>query len=192
MDLSYLSRLSVALRQRDACDSLADSMSSTQLTSKRWLVQTLQKYAPQAPRILILGGWFGTYTVPLLQEIIKPQSITLNDIDNRALEIAKELHPGIEISGFDVETSIDQIHHMDVDIIINTSCEHMVDMSTVTNHNENCIFALQSCDNANDPGHINVPKDSTEFLHSTGINRVFFSGRLNLGHKNRFMVIGQK
>ena len=167
-------------------------MSLTQYSSKKWLVDTLRKYVKPDSRVIILGGWFGTYTVPMLKETIKPASIILNDVDNNVLEAAQDIHPDVKIACFDVGLCLDHIHNMDVDVIINTSCEHMLDMKYVTNKNPDCIFAFQSCDNANDPGHINVPENTTEFFNKTGIKTVLFAGRQGLGHKNRFMIIGQK
>ncbi len=77
------------------------------------------------------------------------------------------------------------------DVIINTSCEHMGDMKNVV-VNKRTLFVLQTCNNKNDPGHVNVSKTTEEFVEKAGLERVIFRGRLDLGHKSRFMVIGWK
>lgn len=193
MDFQYLTRLSDSMRSGIDIDHLADSLSATQYRSKKWLVDELTHIntTPQ-PKVLIIGGWYGSYLVPMLYEAINPSQILFNDVDETVVKAASILHPQINTLCFNVEQNTARIHEMDVDVIINTSCEHMFDMSNVTNKNKHCLFVLQSCDNANDPGHINVATNTNHFLQQTGLIDVKFKGRLALGHKNRFMVMGLK
>ena len=58
--------------------------------------------------------------------------------------------------------------------------------------NPECLYVLQTCDNRNDPGHVNTSQSTDEFVKKTGLSNILFRGRLSLGHKNRFMVIGNK
>ena len=43
-----------------------DSMNASQLESKLWLVQTLEKFDVQPKRVALLAGWFAQYIVPLM------------------------------------------------------------------------------------------------------------------------------
>lgn len=194
MKITYLNKISDVLREGvstglDVFD-FANSLSSTQYRSKLWLVETLraEKFKSN-PKILILGGWYGSYLVPLLFEQIKPAHIFFNDVDNKCLEIAKKLHGFSNISYhcFDATTSTTRFNP---DIVINTSCEHMDSYTCMITQNPNSLFALQTCDNKNDPGHINTSISTEDFMNKLGLSTILYSGRTSLGHKNRFMVIG--
>ena len=43
-----------------------DSMNASQLESKLWLVETLEKFDVQPKRVALLAGWFAQYIVPLM------------------------------------------------------------------------------------------------------------------------------
>ena len=189
----YLTLLSNALRSGGDVDDIANSFNSTQYKSKKWLVDNLVgKEFPSNPTILILGGWYGSFLIPFLQEAIAPSHIHHNDVDSSILKTAKILHQqsdNISFLNFDVSQCTEKFH---VDIMINTSCEHM---NTTGDHlisNPKCLYVLQTCDNQDDPGHINTSQNTNEFVEKTGLTSIIFRGRLSLGHKNRFMVIGRK
>ena len=193
MMYEYLTLLSVALRQGGDVDDIANSLSITQYKSKKWLVDTLSKYQiPPNPTILILGGWYGSYLIPFLQDSIAPSHIHHNDLDSSILKTAEIMHQrsnNITFHNFDVNTCIEKFR---VDILINTSCEHMHSVGDHLIDNPNCLYVLQTCDNQDDPGHINISQNTDEFVEKTGLTSITFRGRLSLGHKNRFMVIGRK
>lgn len=187
----YLTLLSSALRLGKDADDIANSFSSTQYKSKKWLVDVLAKQSfISNPNVLILGGWYGSYLIPLLQETINPSHIYHNDLDSSVLETAKILHQqstNLSFHNFDVTKHQEKFH---VDIMINTSCEHM---DIIGNHlvdNPKCLYVLQTCDNSDDPGHINTSQNTDEFIEKVGLASVYFRGRLSLGRKNRFMVVG--
>ena len=189
--LEYLTKVSSLLQTYpDYADDILNSFSHTQYVSKKWLVDKLEPYVPkQRPiDILIIGGWYGSYLVPLL----KQHNITLTDIDNDTVERSKFLHqltPNVEFAVLDAENPTTTFN---VDICINTSCEHMNTIGDGLIRNPNCLYVLQSCDNTDDPGHINVPTSTDDFVSRIGLTDILFRGRLDLGHKNRFMVIGRK
>ena len=190
----HLSSLSFITRQNfERADDILNSFSDTQLKSKQWLVSTLKDYNTNvAPKILILGGWYGSFLVPMLNEHLKPKQIILSDIDPQTVKIASQLHSKTNnVSCIELDAD-DPSTFFNCDILINTSCEHMNTIGSQSVANPNCLYVLQSCDNTNDPGHINTPIDTNDFTLSTGLSQIIFKGRLNLGHKNRFMVIGYK
>lgn len=195
MDIQYLTKISNVIREGvsaglDVFD-FANSFSKTQLESKMWLVKTLseQNYT-KSPSILILGGWYGSYLVPLLNEYIKPSHIYFNDVDKRCLIIATQLHTQKNIS-FHHFDATEEYTHFNADIVINTSCEHMSWYKEMLKEGSDTLFVLQSCDEENDPGHVNVSHSTDEFVNKLKLSRVFFKARKSLGHKNRFMVIGK-
>lgn len=189
---TYLTNISSILSSDIEVKDFADSLSRTQHTSKKWLVDTLvAQQFKQNPTILILGGWYGSYLIPMLIDSLKPSKIHFNDINQKCLEVAQKLHRSsiLEYHCFD---ATNQMLECNADIVINTSCEHMQTYHKMLNSNKGCLFVLQTCDNQNDPGHVNVSASTEEFKEKLGLSRVFFAGRRALGHKNRFMVIGQK
>jgi hypothetical protein len=171
---------------------IADSMGNTQYVSKSWLVKQMGNWVlDESPEILIIGGWYGTYLVPMLQESFPGCKITLTDKDPLTVEIASELHKKtdncvVELLDVDAPTK-----DYTVDVMINTSCEHMKKTGhRVITNNATCLYVLQSCDNTDDPGHINTPKDTLDFQTKCNLTTELYCGRIDLGHKNRFMMIG--
>jgi hypothetical protein len=188
----YLMNVSSILRSTTDSQDFADSLSRTQFESKKWLVDTLVKYNNvDNPSVLILGGWYGSYLVPMLYETIKPSKIYFNDISEKCLVVAKKLHPYPNISFHQFDATA-PYQRFDADIVINTSCEHMSDYTEMLKEGPRCYYVLQTCDNKNDPGHINTSSSTEDFLRKLNLSGLRFAGRRNLGHKNRYMVIGQK
>lgn len=175
----------------------ATSITPNQFNSKRWLIRELAKHSDlfgSNPRVMILGAWYGSFLIPMVREQFNPKSIIVNDLNPEVLECGRVLHNDdiCSYECFDVEQSLDYLKKVSVDVLINTSCEHMFDMRNVVTASSNTVYALQSCDNKNDPGHINTAATTEEFVKQTGITNVLYKGRLSLSNKTRFMVIGTK
>lgn len=193
MDYKHLTKISQVLRNGVDVMDFADSMSPTQYESKKWLVDTLQQYyTKQQQSFLIMGSWYGSYLVPMIKECWNPSSITLNDINPKVLSVARSLHGNsCSYEVFDAARDKERVNKIGPDVIVNTSCEHMDDMSMFV-PSKRTLFVLQTCNNENDPGHINTSKTTEEFVQKSGLHEVIYRGRLDLGHKSRFMVIGWK
>jgi hypothetical protein len=193
LDFHYLIKISNALRSSVNIAELGDAFSKTQFDSKKWLVEELYRI-PNTRRktISIIGGWYGSYLVPMINYYLNPKHILFNDKDPNAIRTAKILNGDIGISYkcFDAGLHSDLIYEYSPDIIINTSCEHMMDMKNIIKKDYNCLYALQSCDNKNDPGHINTHNSLDEFILSSGLKKLVFNEVKDLGHKKRFMLIG--
>lgn len=193
INYSYLSKFSDVLRKGIDRSSFADSLSNTQYISKSWLTTELSKIDfVYNRRIIILGGWFGSYLIPLLHASVKPEKIVLNDLNPDCLYFAEILHgkKNIKYECFDVCKTSNLIYSSLPDVVINTSCEHMHDMNNIIDKRYNCLYVFQSCNSTNDPGHINPKKTLEDFVVSTGLNTIVFYGTKDLGHKKRHMVIG--
>lgn len=172
----------------DAMD-LANSLSHTQYQSKKWLIDHTTAHAKTDIKILILGGWYGSYLVPMLIEKIHPTSLILSDVNKHVLRGARILHNHLDkVKTMVIDVNKDPLP--DADIVINTSCEHMHTLGTVKN--KQCLYVYQSCDSRNDPGHINPSHSSDHLAQQGNLSKILYKGRLDLGHKNRFMVIGYK
>lgn len=198
----YLCNVSNALRvaRPEQIQDLANSLSTTQYRSKKWLIDHLkQQKLPSNPSVLILGGWYGSYLVPMLKADLQPSRIILTDRDSETLSFAEILHDArhleedvIKMGVIDVEHDVSRINNLRADIVINTSCEHMNGVDRIKVKNDNAVYVFQSCDEKDDPGHVNAVDTTEQFVTQCGFSTVLMRGRLNLGHKNRFMVIGLK
>lgn len=198
----YLCNVSNALRyaRPEQIQDLANSLSNTQYRSKKWLVDELKQLKiPKSPTILILGGWYGSFLVPMLRQAFNPTKILLTDKSSEVLSFAELLHDvryigheELQMGIVDVEQNLNRISKRSFDIVINTSCEHMMHIDQIKVKNSTAVYAFQSCDEKNDPGHVNISKTTDEFVDQCGFSTVLMRGRLNLGHKNRFMAIGLK
>ena len=180
-------------------DDFANSLSNTQYLSKKWLVESLVKLQIQPRRVVILGGWYGSYLVPMLNHAFSPQYILLTDKDPNVLTVAEYLHncfyqtsSNVRTGVLDVETDIDMLAIQGFDLVINTSCEHMNNLDMIKTKTPSTVFAFQSCDKGTDPGHINPVSSTQQLAEQVQLDRVLFAGRYNLGHKSRYMVIGQR
>ncbi|NBX49726.1 hypothetical protein EBT25_07255 [bacterium] len=195
MKYTYLTRISSAFQYVDdivKAKDFADSLSSTQYKTKVWIVQELLKIKlPPNPSILILGGWYGSYLVPLLEEKLQPESIILSDYDEHVIKVAKDLHQkqkNVTCMVLDVDRDRSLFS---VDVVINTSFEHMKNPGIHFAPFEHTVFAIQSCDNRNDPGHINTVASTQELKDRVGLSNILFAGRMPLDNKSRYMIIGK-
>ena len=188
--LAYIS--SVCEQYPHRSTNLIESININQYKSKSWLVEELLKWVPdESPTILILGGWYGSYLIPMLKKQYPNSTIIHTDKDPHTVEIASRLHHDITNCTFEVLDTHNPTKQYIADILINTSCEHMEKLGMdMLSNKYNCLYALQSCDNKNDPGHINTSVNTRDFSQKCNLATELFTARMDLGHKNRFMIIG--
>ena len=191
----YLSQIySVYQQYPQRSVDIIHSISPSQYRSKQWLVEEMVNWVTEdAPTILIVGGWYGTYLIPMLKEKYKDCSIIFTDKDPLTVEIASVLHKKQKGCTFETHDTHNVKKKYKADVLINTSCEHMIEIGhqALTNPST-CLYVLQSCDDTLDEGHINTAASTPEFVRKCGLTTEFFQARTDLGHKNRFMVIGYK
>jgi hypothetical protein len=93
---------------------------------------------------------------------------------------------------------INQLQSMVIDLVINTSCEHMYPMSRFRKLNsflewsKSPLYVLQSTDDEQWDDHINCVSGPDELAEQAELVDIMYSGtkELNNGMK-RFMVIGR-
>ena len=189
-----------------------DSMNASQLESKLWLVETLEKFDVQPKRVALLAGWFAQYIVPLMFDTfpecewienfeidhdVSPLSYKFNkrykdknkykvNMRNVMLKPLKfRQNPNTPIPKEDV-----------YDVIINCACEHMYPMWKFRELNnavqKNPLFVLQSSNDDQHEDHINCVESEDELIDQARIKHVIYSGSKVLSNKSkRFMVIGR-
>ena len=84
-----------------------------------------------------------------------------------------------------------------IDLVVNTSCEHMFPFYMLRERieqqiNSTPLYVLQSTDEKKYRDHINTVKDVEELIDQAKITRVWYKGTKVLPNgMNRFMVIGK-
>lgn len=171
-------------------DEFRDMFSSGQIQSKEWLLRELAKFDIEYRdnTFIIVGAWFGTLGV-MAKQMFRKANIIMIDIDPRC---EKFVH-NIIYNAADIKYTTEDMyeHHYTEDIIINTSCEHIVDIRKWIN----CIplnrtIVLQSNNYLEGNDHINCVGSEEEFVEQTGLSNIIYSGKLEMPMYTRFMVIG--
>ena len=187
-----------------------ESFLSNQIRCKTWLVQNLaSKLAEKKDhfnptRITILGSWYGNVIVPLIIEYMPYiTEIDLIDMNKEILMIARKFMMFTGQDKVKINYMCEDINFMEfddfrTDIVINTSCEHMFPMSSVSFKNDNdVVYALQSNDMVDVREHVNCVQSESELAEQANLSILYYSGSKNLKgsesiYYNRFMVIGKR
>ena len=185
-----------------------DSFSNNQVTCKKWLVLELLKILKNKPdfitkKITILGSWYGNVLVPLLVDNIKGlENINLIDMDEDALDIGRKFlgrkYNGVTINYLKEDINFTDFSTKYTNICINTSCEHMLPMDSISFQNDdNVLYVLQSNDMKNIREHVNCVNSNEEFIKQASLSRTYYHGKKRLEAQNkkkywRFMIIGRR
>lgn len=172
----------------------SEAVFDTQIESKKWLCRELDKVVDHNNfnHVSVLASWYGLVIVPFLYETFGEINIDLYDVDEYTTDIARHIwkdYPLVNVHTADVV--FDEIDYKG-QVIINTSCEHMMDMKYITKDHPDKIFALQSNDNSNVKWlHINCAEDQDELIHQAGLRDIKFAGSKMIYEHKRIMVIGK-
>jgi hypothetical protein len=176
---------------------LVHSVDSNHWKSKQWLVDEFYKlYNHDKGSFYIGGGWYG-----LLSHLIRDAwpneslNITSGDIDPRCEEFGWKLFHSSDINFVTEDMSSRDLYKYSA--IISTSCEHIEPQileKFIKSKHKNAWIVLQSNDYYELDSHINCfPNEGafTKWVKPFLDEKVYYSGTLNLGDFNRFMVIGK-
>lgn len=168
----------------------ANSLLKKKIMSKQWLCDKVLLHHGQPKHTLILGAWY-----PTLIPYVLGGKYTFVDKDPDVIESTKIFNKRVYKSDEMDYNIIDAYDYLSIcnqrrfDLIINTSCEHMFDMSTFVV--DGPLYALQSNNYFGIDGHINCKNNLTEFVESTGLSSLFYTGTLTTEKYERYMVIGR-
>lgn len=107
---------------------LLDSYSINQFRAKERLINHVEKLGivNENSEIVIMGGWYGSIFIPAFKHVKK---ITLIDLDKEVINIATNRlfydYDNVEFICDDVFETFKEKQFKNVDLFINTSCEHM-------------------------------------------------------------------
>ena len=197
----------------DRKDDILDSFSSNQCRSKSALLNAVDKLdiLDANSTVVIWGGWYGSILIPHLTNKVK--KIINIDLDDEATKISKKFFSNFE----NVDYICDDIFkkyrdvYLDTNLIINTSCEHMLPMkewkwfgagamSKDTNTEifrnpklpDDCYFAFQSNNMFDIEGHINCVNSLEEFKDQLPERaKVLHEEKIVDTRGTRYMLVGR-
>ena len=188
-----------------AIERIKNSMTASQLESKLYLGTELKKVGIGFNNIAIIGGWYCHYLCSILFESLECKFVTNYEIDkdaqlisykfNRRYKEAKKYKAHKRNLFMDNKLGSEQEERGSVDLVINTSCEHMFDMKAMKNKHFNKaspLFVLQSTNDDQYDDHINCVSSADELAEQGGLVHIDYMGSKVLDNgMTRFMVIGR-
>lgn len=184
-----------------------DAFSHGQMSSKLWLCEQLEKYISdqfQSPiSISVYGSWIALLPFLLLSRgNIKIRQFDLYDQDSRVHENAKRIldfwkfDPEIKINFHTNDCNEIKVQSDKTDLVINTSCEHMIGLSWWKHLPNKTHFCLQTTDMIH-PTHVSSPKNLDSWIQSLSLknDQIFYSGEKKVSYPafsfHRWMLIGK-
>ena len=177
-----------------------DSLNSSQLQSKLWLIEELNRIEIKVTNVCLIAGWYAQYVVPLLLDTFPSIQLIENfEIDKDIREMTYRFNKRFKDED-KYRVVIKNImfkelsKEQDFDLVINCACEHMFPMWKFREINEeqDPVYVLQSSDDDTHDDHINCVQSTDELIEQARIVDVLYSGSIKLHNgTTRFMVIGQ-
>jgi hypothetical protein len=197
IDTEHLHYWMQAIRQSPDPLRTMDAFWSGQLKSKEWLIEALSmqfSVKDEPVSIEIHGGWVGVLASMLFQSSIPIKRITSIDIDPTCQPIANMMNKSEEIEGRFQAITGDMCNLISfVDVVINTSCEHITQDQYQTwlgKRNKDQLLVLQSNNYIIDE-HVRPASSLQEFKEQSQID-IVWAGELELPLYTRWMIIGNK
>jgi hypothetical protein len=196
IDTEHLHYWMQAIRQSPDPIRTMDAFWQGQLKSKEWLINALstQFSGKEGPAsVEIHGGWVGVLASMLFQSDIPIKRIYSLDIDPACEPIATMMNKSEEIQGRFRAGTGDMCNLISfVDVVINTSCEHITQEQYeiwLSKRVKDQLLVLQSNNYIIDE-HIRTASSLHEFKEQSHIN-VIWEGELELPLYKRWMIIGK-
>jgi hypothetical protein len=167
-----------------------DMFSSGQIRSKEWLIRELVKIDAihQNKSFAIAGAWYGTLGM-MIKYRLPSVRINMIDIDPRCEKFVHNLI--YDNTAMRYITADMYEYHYTEDIIINTSCEHILDLREWVNIiPRGRTVILQSNNYREGNGHVNCVDSEEELDQQSGLSKILYKGKLTMPMYTRYMVIG--
>lgn len=175
--------------------TILDSYSPNQFKSKENLLEHIDMFLLEKPNVVILGSWFGSILVPALADMAN--KISCIDIDDRVIGVGKSrlftMYDNVDWITSDVFHKDRYGRIKNADLIINTSCEHMANMSDLSPLKEsNAYFAFQSNDMYSIKTHVNCVSSLDEFINQLPTNaKILSKDEIKDDRGTRFTITGK-
>jgi 2-polyprenyl-3-methyl-5-hydroxy-6-metoxy-1,4-benzoquinol methylase len=176
-------------------DDLLDSYSPNQFRTKEKLVNMIYNNIDinSNSEIVIFGGWYGSILIPAFKKV---KRITLIDLDNEVVSIAKNRlfshYKNVDFIIADVfDWAPDSSRIKKTDLIINTSCEHMPSMNELKIDTK-AHFAFTSNNMWDIEGHNNCVDDIEQFKKQLPVtSKVLAEDEVTDERGTRFLLVGK-
>lgn len=206
--LRGLSRLSNSPLIADIADvvarfrnpDLSVALNHKQIDSKLFLRDRLyETVGGYHDRVWVLAGWYGVLAAMIFDDArFSIGSILSIDIDDRCAAVAMTLNRRYAATErFQALTqdiyALDYRRQPAPSLIINTSCEHIRDVSGWLDLlAPGTLVALQSNDYRREPDHVSCVDSIADFERQARLSQVMFAGTLAAKNYNRFTLIGRR
>ena len=182
---------------------LTNSLTLSQIQSKFWLKEELSKIQVGFDNVAVIGGWYCHILSMVLFDELEAKYVCNYDIDRDAQLASYQFNKRYKDAGIFYSSKRNlflmrleglQKSKGQIDLVINTSCEHMYHMSKLKERhfNDRQLFVLQSTDCEDYDDHINCVSGPDELSEQAGLIDIYYSGTKKLDNgMNRFMVIGR-
>jgi len=174
---------------------LANAFNHKQVQCKIWGRQALyETLGGKFKRIAIMGGWYGVLAAMFFDDPrFDIAAIESYDIDPEVGGVAEVLNAAWK-DRFRARTAdMYALSYADLgaDLVINTSCEHIADLSAwLSLLPKGTQVLLQSNNYFSEPTHINCVETLEAFVEQAQLSEVAFAGSLPMKKYTRFMLIG--
>jgi hypothetical protein len=175
-----------------------DLFSKSQVLSKIWMAEALQKFSHNIGNVVLLGGWYAQHLYYL--DNLNYRQLLNIDLDPDVLAKSNNIlgsYSNYKTLNADVNTVIHEgkividSAEFDPDIVINTSAEHMT-----TEWFDKLALGqtvlLQTNDMLGMEGHVNCCQSLEEVKSKYNMRQLLFAGELTLSKGRRFMLFGIK
>jgi hypothetical protein len=197
---------------------IRDGFSRSQVTSKRWLVDTLKGISPNWGNIVIMASWFGQL-VEFLDPDIAYNKIRLIELDPELCRSSDLVFNLSRLKGYRVKAVCADINQLTLyktgyewtvsnfnddssyvekflpKLIINTSAEHMTEewfhQLRFKQLESDPVVALQSNNMFDGEGHVNCVHSVDHMKKKFPMQEILFEGELQLKGYKRVMLIGR-
>lgn len=169
---------------------------------KLWIKEQLDELGIIFENTAIVGGWFCQYLAYALSN--HTEYMCNYEIDPYAVEISKTFnrYQSDKFTSSEKDLNIQDLcsqhlSHGNIELFVNTSCEHMFPMRHMRKRVEEQIedvpmYVLQSTDEDKYDDHINCVRDPEELADQSSMSHIYYSGTKTLSNgMKRFMVIGR-
>lgn len=174
---------------------LATVFSKSQIFSKLWMADTLNKYKLSFDNILLIGGWLTHHSFFLKD--LEYKNLYSIDPDAGINPLVKIMNPSAHVCNKNMEDSFDANNNiifndsiLNPDLVINTSAEHMNNV-WFEKLKPGTTVLLQS-NSSPEYEHINYCENFGVFLKKYPLSTVYFRGETSFPSYKRYMIYGVK
>lgn len=194
--------------------NLDDHFSRGQMKSKFWLISELNKLDIEPTNVALLGGWYATIAYFFFLNWDSIEKFRNYEIDPMCIAQSDSFNHSQWKNSWQFKATQDDVCNLrweppllvtrtknvqgrmvredfNPDLIVNTSCEHM-DEKWFYDIPDGRTVVLQTNDYFSNEQHVNCVHDIKEALEKYKFSEVWYSGTLDTGLYNRFMIIGKK